>query len=155
MKSNKKAFTLIELLVVVLIIGILAAIALPQYQKTVAKSRYQQLIVTGNAIRDAEERYYLANDEYTNNLDDLDIKINNNPNIYIIVTDGKNSYARVSLQRGNSAYVVAFSNDYFEANQKDCLARKSDNLAIKVCMEITGTTTLSDWAHDTYRFKFK
>ena len=72
MKS--RAFTLIELLVVVLIIGILSAIALPQYQKAVTKSRYASLKVLTRAIADAEERYYLANNEYTNDFDELDIQ---------------------------------------------------------------------------------
>ena len=70
---NKKAFTLIELLVVVLIIGILSAIALPQYQKAVMKARFTQLKVVANAIANAEEVYYLANNKYTGNFDDLDI----------------------------------------------------------------------------------
>ena len=58
---NKKAFTLIELLVVVLIVGILAAIALPQYQKAVARSRLTGLMTIGKNVSDALDRVSLYN----------------------------------------------------------------------------------------------
>ena len=75
--KNKKAFTLIELLVVVLIIGVLSAIALPQYQKAVEKARMAEAFILLRAIRDAQIRYYLANGEYASfaNMDALDITI--------------------------------------------------------------------------------
>ena len=66
-------FTLIELLVVVLIIGILAAVAVPQYQKAVTKSRMTQGIVFAKAVHDAEEAYYLANGQYAGNFEELNI----------------------------------------------------------------------------------
>ena len=66
-------FTLIELLVVVLIVGILAAIALPQYENAVLKSKYTQLMVLADAFKKAEDRYYMANGEYTFSFEDLDV----------------------------------------------------------------------------------
>ena len=65
-------FTLIELLVVVLIIGILAAVALPQYQKAVIKSRYTELELWGRALNRDIQLYFLANGTYPTDFSQID-----------------------------------------------------------------------------------
>ncbi len=73
--KNAKAFTLIELLVVVLIIGILAAVALPQYQKAVEKSRGANALALLKSVGTAAQACYLATGSFCETFDQLDIDL--------------------------------------------------------------------------------
>lgn len=71
--GRKSGFTLIELLVVVLIIGILASVALPQYEKAVEKSRATQALTLLKSVYQAQLIYKMANGTFASSFDDLDI----------------------------------------------------------------------------------
>ena len=71
----KKGFTLIELLVVVLIIGILSAVAMPQYSRAVEKSRSIEALTNLRAIITAMQLYKMANGQAAQELDALDITL--------------------------------------------------------------------------------
>ena len=77
MNINRKGFTLIELLVVVLIIGILASIAIPQYFKVVEKARVAEALSMISSVKSAEERYLARGGAYTADFTQLDISYAN------------------------------------------------------------------------------
>lgn len=97
-KKAKKGFTLIELLVVVLIIGILASIAIPQYFKVVEKSRVSEAMSLIASIKSAQERYLARGGNYTSDLTKLDISY---PNMTANNLPGK--FFNLGVSAGNCA----------------------------------------------------
>ncbi len=79
MRAYKKGFTLIELLIVLIIIGVLATLAIPQYTGYVEKARSAEALTMINALKTAEAAYKLETGSYTTNITQLQTSIGNVP----------------------------------------------------------------------------
>ncbi len=118
----KTGFTLIELLVVVLIIGILTAIAIPQYEIAVEKSRAAEAFTTGKTILDSMNRAFTERPgELPNGPEGLDVKLSggtwNDRGVYTteFFTYDISSGKAVKITRnlaGNDGYEIMLYNAY-------------------------------------------
>ena len=129
------AFTLIELLVVVLIIGILAAIALPQYEKAVHKARFSENIIRAKAFKDAIDLYVLENGFPASG----DVYLNEaNPDLMASLTEGTDSWYLSKYGK----YVITCS--YL----KSCNYRADYMVNGTTIVELSGQLTSGSWTYE-------
>ncbi len=173
--NGKNAFTLIELLVVVLIIGILAAVAVPQYQKAVWKSRYTQAKVLAKTIANAEEAYYLANGQYTTDFETLSIDLpatsfnNAIPRAYfswgycgLYNVDGRSEVTCTLTKNGKSylKYWLGFSHSVYLTDRAACLAfgtsgkPAAGDINYQICKSDTNCRYADSWGDTTYGWDY-
>ena len=132
-----KGFTLIELMVTVLIVGILASIALPAYQKAIMKSKFMAMMPNARAIAEAEERHYLQHRGYVDNLNELDIQVAD-ANQTLEFKPGP--WSRVMSARPdlpNNRLVVYTKKSTYNAGEIHCEARK-DAQSRELCSRSLG-----------------
>jgi len=121
---NRKAFTLVELLIVIIIIGILATMAVPQYQKMVMRSKLSGMWITLGALR---EGVYLYRAEYGKSPTTRQGWVN------ITATTLQNNNITLDLPFNQYAIWWATGNDSPARNATKDMGISLDNMAFYIC----------------------
>ena len=150
----KRGFTLIELLVVVLIIGILAAVAVPQYTKAVEKSRMAEAITLLGDVMKGEQIYRLDTGNFTPDLRKLVIEM---PGVsqadvdtidteYYTITLADEGARAIANRKGNAAAgpSLIFTIDSSGEIKRYCNDSASD---VKLCAGLRGSP---EWEAEEY-----
>jgi type IV pilus assembly protein PilA len=127
-QRNQDGFTLIELLVVVIILGILAAVSMPNYLNQIGKARETEATNFLGSLARSQQAYHYENNTFAPTMNALTLNINLNPDYY--------SFPDPSSADANVAIHTAIPVDAIKYNIKNYSAgiyQNAGNFAIALC----------------------
>lgn len=164
-KNHTQGFTLLELLIVILIIGVLAAIALPQYKMAVGKTKFATLKNITKSLAESVNRFYMIHDAYPESYQDLDIDFSvTQPNSGTIFYPKETHYCNFWRDNNQMAacykYISGKLTGYYVlyngGKPKDCYTNSIDETHItnKICKQETKQENgnCSSGKYCTYRY---
>ena len=99
---NRKGFTLVEVLIVVIIIGILAAIGVPQFANSIEKAKCGEARAGLGHMQTGEKVYFAENEYYSTNTDDLDITLSQRYWTFTISSPTSTTYTATATRSGGT-----------------------------------------------------
>ena len=139
---KNKAFTLIEVLIVVLIIGILAAISVTQYNKSVLKSRFSGLMPIARSVYDGQEVFFLSHGKYANDFASLDVlakadisgkQADINGVLLTMEDNSRHTYVKATKNNLENNYIMYQSKSKYFPGEIHCEAKTDNSLANWLC----------------------
>ena len=101
-RMKMKGFTLVEVLIVVIIIGILAAIGIPQFAASIEKAKGGEARAGLGHVQTGEKVYYAENEYYTPTIVDLDITLTQRYWTFTISTPSSTTYTATATRSGGT-----------------------------------------------------
>lgn len=115
--SNNEGFTLVELMIVVAIIGILAAVAIPNYQKFQAKARQSEAKVALGSAYTSEKSFQTEYNQFTACIRNIGIAADGTNNFYAVGFPSDPSTTPTAMYYGVASSSCATQDGYFVAQR--------------------------------------
>ena len=141
--TNKKGFTIIEILIVVVVIGILAAVVLPSYQSSVAKSRRADARAALADLAVKQEKFFAQNNTYTTEVSaETGLSLGRTTSRALFYNLTVTACAGGAISR---CYLLTATTTGLQADDKQCVTLSMDNVGRKTATKYGGDSTPDCW----------